>query len=182
MNFRLLILLLAVLLPAGCGYHHPASKLAAGNAALSVHAGTWDNRTNELRLAGLLLQKTGDWLQQSHLLRLESDPAQADYILNGTIEAVSFPAAAFSSSDRATTLRAWIRVSYRLTAREGNRVVWEINDAVRERDFPAGIDAVMNRSSKEEALAVIADELAEQIYLKVLATIGDLPPEAKQQP
>ncbi len=166
---RYLLLTFCALLLSGCGYHNPAvASREAG--AVSIYAGTWENRTDEVALEGLLLQKTADWLQQSPLLRLESDPDDADFRLSGTIQSVSLPATAYNSNDLATTLKAWVKVTYRLTARDG-KTIWEINDTVRERNYAAGNDALHNRTNKEDALAVIADEVAEQIYLKVLITV-----------
>jgi len=169
---RLLILMVLVL--TGCGYHHPAIR-QKDTGDLAIFAGSWENRTNELSLEGMLMQKTADWLQQSPKLRLEADPKQADYLLSGTIETVNYPATAFDSSDRATTQRAWAKVTYRLRERATGRLLWEINDAVRERNFQTGKDALLQRSNKEEALAVIADELAEMIYLNVLTSLSAPP-------
>jgi outer membrane lipopolysaccharide assembly protein LptE/RlpB len=174
MSGHRLLIILAILLLSGCGYHHPASH-PAGAGTITIHAGTWENRTNEIALEGLLLQKTADWLQQSRAFRLEADPNRADYLISGTIETVANPATAFNSGDRATTLNAWVKVTYRLIDRAGGKTLWEINDTVRERNYQAGDNAVRNRSNKEEALAVIAEELAEQIYLKVISSLN-LPP------
>lgn len=176
MNCRQLILVFVALLLSSCGYHHPADR-PTGSGTISIHAGTWENRTNEIALEGLLLQKTADWLQQSRSLRLEGDPARADYLLSGTIEAVNNPATAFNSSDRATTLNTWVKVSYRLIDRASGKTIREIKDTVRERSYLAGDNAVRNRTNKEEALAVIAAELAEQIYLLVISTMSAQTPE-----
>ncbi len=169
---RLLILFVLVL--CGCGYHHPAVRLN-DSGDLAIFAGAWENRTNELALSGMLLQKTADWLQQSPQFRLEADPELAEYQLSGTIEAVNYPATAYDSSDRATTQRAWVKVTYRLRDRATGKLLWEINDDARERNFQTGKDALLQKSSKEEALAVIADELAERIYLKVLTSLTASP-------
>ena len=176
MKIRRLILISVWLLLAACGYSHPGARPAAVGA-ITIQAGTWENRTNELALEGLLLQKTGDWLQQARLFHLVADPEQADYILSGTIEAVNFPATAFNANDRASTLNAWAKVTYRLRARVTGQTVWEIRGATRERSFQAADDVVLTRSNREEALAVIADELAEQIYLKVLTSLSATVPE-----
>ncbi|NTV15562.1 MAG: hypothetical protein HGA96_16820 [Desulfobulbaceae bacterium] len=175
MKDRYLLTLIGLLLLAGCGYHHPAARpVAAG--AITIYAASWENRTNEIALEGLLLQKSADWLQQAGQFRLERDPARADYILSGTILMANNPATAFNRSDRATTLKAWVKVSYRLTEAASGKTLWEITDATRERNFPAGADSVWNRSNREEALAVIADELAERIYLKVVSTLSSQQP------
>jgi hypothetical protein len=171
MNGRPLVLIFVTLLLSSCGYHHPASQ-PSWSGPISIHAGTWENRTNEIALEGLLLQKTADWLQQSRSLRLEGDPARADYLLAGTIETVNNPATAFNSGDRATTLNASVKVSYRLIDRASGKTLWEIQNTVRERSYQAGDNGVRNRTNKEEAMSVIAGELAELIYLKVIATLS----------
>ncbi len=179
MSSRQFILVFAtIILLSSCGYHHPASQVPAGTSAFTIHAGTWENRTNEIALEALLLQETANWLQQSRSFRLERDPARADYLLAGTIEAINNPATAFNNSDRATTLNAWVKVSYRLIDRATGKTLWEVRDTVRERSYPAGDNAVRNRSNKEDALAGIAAELAEQIYLRVISP----PSEQTTQP
>lgn len=175
MKNRYLLTIIGLLLLAGCGYHHPASR-PAQVGAIAIHATTWENRTNEIALEGLLLQKTADWIQQSRLFRLEIDPARADYIFSGTIMAVNNPATAFNSGDRATSLKAWVKVSYRLIEQSTGKTLWEINDTTRSRNFLTGDDAVRNRSNQEEALAIVADELTEQIYLKLLSSLSEKTP------
>lgn len=177
MKSRYLIPLIGLLLLGGCGYHHPASR-PDQVGAIAINAATWENRTNEIAMEGLMLQKSADWIQQSRLFRLEADPSQADYILSGTIMTVNNPATAFNSGDRATSLQAWVKISYRLTEQATGKTLWESNDTTRNRNFLAGDDAVRNRSNKEEALAVIADELAEQIYFKLLSTLSEIKPES----
>jgi outer membrane lipopolysaccharide assembly protein LptE/RlpB len=168
------LLILMVLALTGCGYHHPAFRQNK-TGDLAIFAGAWANRTNEMALEGMLMQKMADWLQQSSKLRLESDPDQADYLLSGTIEAVNYPATAFDSSDRATTQRAWVKVTYSLRDHATGQLLWEINDVARERNFQTGKDALLQRSNKEEALAFIADELAEMIYLNLLTSLTPSP-------
>lgn len=181
MSSRRIILFLVTVLLSGCGYHHPASQVPTESGTFTLHAGTWENRTNEIALEGLLLQKTTDWLQQSRSIHLERDPTRAAYLLTGTIEAVNNPATAFNSSDRATTINAWVRVSYRLINRASGKTVWEVRDTIRERTYSAGDNAVRHRSNKEEAMAGIAGELAEQIYLRVITpSISQTPQPANQ--
>lgn len=177
MKFWRLPPILGFLLLMACGYQHPAAR-PVESGAIAINVTTWENMTNEIFLEGVLLQKTADWLQQSRLYHMEPDPSRAEYLLSGTIEAVNFPATAFNSSDRATTLKAWAKVTYRLREQATGKTLWEIKDTVREKNFLAGVDAVHNRSNKEEALAVIADELAEQIYLKLLIFLSEKPPES----
>ncbi|MFN2366589.1 MAG: LPS assembly lipoprotein LptE [Desulfurivibrionaceae bacterium] len=167
-----LILTFIILLPLqGCGYHNPyRQKIEGGEPAAVVYMKVWDNRTNELGLDILIYRKTADWLQQSRHLRITRDSGEADYILSGTILSVNYPATAYSATDVAFTLKAEVRASYQLTERAG-KTVWRVEETLRQADYPAGHDAVRGQSNKKEALETIADELGEQIYLRITATL-----------
>ena len=168
-----LILTFIILLPLqGCGYHNPyRQKIEVGEPAAVVYMKVWDNRTNELGLDNLIYRKTADWLQQSRHLRITRDSGQADYILTGTILSVNYPATAYSATDVASTLKAEVRASYQLTGRAAGKTVWRVEETLRQADYPAGNDAVRSQSNKKEALETIADELGEQIYLRITATL-----------
>ncbi len=161
-----------MLVMQGCGYHNPYLKNTNSvKAAAVIYMTVWTNQTNELGLESLIFQKTADWLQQSRHLRITRDKDQADYLLTGSILAVDYPATAFSVTDVATILKARVRTSYSLTDRATGKKIWQVNDTLRQTDYEAGSDAVRSQSSKRGALATIADELGEQIYLKITATI-----------
>lgn len=168
----LIIVLFTLLTLAGCGYHNPyVTNLGQEQPVALIYLTTWDNRTNELGLEGLILQKTADWLQQSRHLRLAIDKEQADYLLSGKIMSVNYPATAFSVTDVATTLQAEVKVSYRLTEQATGKLTWDAGEVGRGTSYPAGNDAVRSQSNKKNALAIIANELAEQIYIMLTATL-----------
>jgi hypothetical protein len=157
---------------SGCGYHNPYLKnVEQGIPAAVIYMPSWDNRTNELGLENLILRETADWLQQSRHLRIARDREQADYILTGTILSVDYPATAFSAADVAGTLKAKVKTSYRLTDRATGKTIWQVDETLRQADYPVGGDAVRSQSNKENALAKIAYELGERIYLRITATL-----------
>ncbi|MDF1577341.1 MAG: LPS assembly lipoprotein LptE [Desulfobulbales bacterium] len=163
---------IVVLLVQGCGYHNPyLAKIERGEPAAVVYMTVWENRTNELGLENLIFRQTADWLQQSRHLRITRDRSQADYILTGTILSVDYPATAFSITDVASTLKAKIRTSYQLTERSTGKTVWRVEETLRQADYPAGGNAVRSQGNKKTALTTIADELGEQIYLRITETL-----------
>ncbi len=168
----LITALFALLVLQGCGYHNPYVKnINSDKPATLIHMTVWTNQTNELGLESLIFQQTADWLQQSRHLRITRDKDQADYLLTGSILAVDYPATAFSVTDVATTLKAKVKTSYRLTDRATGNTIWQVNDTLRQTDYSAGADAVRSQTSKKGALATIANELGEQIYLRITATL-----------
>jgi len=68
-------------------------------------------------------------------------------------------------------LKAKVKTSYRLTDRATGKTIWQVNDTLRQTDYGAGADAVRSQTSKRGALATIANELGEQIYLRITATL-----------
>lgn len=158
-----------------CGYHNPYLKnVEQGKPVAVIYMTNWDNRTNELGLENLIFRKTADWLEQSRHLRLTGDKNQADYILTGTILSVDYPATAYSATDVASTLKAIVRSSYQLTQLSSGNTVWKVDESTRQTDYPAGTNAVRSQSNKRDALTTIADELGEQIYLRITTTLtGD---------
>jgi hypothetical protein len=164
--------LFALLAIQGCGYHNPYLKnVGQDKAAAVVYMTVWTNQTNELGFESLIFQESADWLQQSRHLRLTRDKDQADYLLTGTILSVDYPATAFSVSDVATTLQARVKTTYKLTDRATGKTIWQVSETLRQTDYVAGTDAVRSQSNKRGALATIAEELGEQIYLRITATL-----------
>lgn len=165
-------MILAQFLIQACGYHNPHVKAPDLDINPSrIYLPFWSNNTSEMGLESLIMQKTADWLQQSRHLLITADQGRADYILTGTILSVDYPAVAFSTGDVAQTLKARVRTAYRLTDRPSGKNVWEVAEEVREANYPAGTDALRSQSNKKGALVAIADELGEQIYLLITATV-----------
>jgi hypothetical protein len=166
----------APLVLQGCGYHNPyLANIEPEQAPAVIYLTVWTNQTNELDLEGLIFRETADWLEQSRHLRLTKDREKADYLLTGAILAVDYPAVAYSVTDVATTLRASVTTSYELTDRATGATIWRVTETVRETNYRAGANAVRSRSNKRTALATIAEELGEQIYLRLTTTLTRSP-------
>jgi hypothetical protein len=162
---------LAMLVLQGCGYQNPYIKnMEQDKPASTIYMTVWANQTNELGLENLIFQKTADWLQQSRHLRIIRNKDRANYLLTGRILSVDYPATAFSDQDIASTLQASVTTTYKLTDRATGNTIWEYN-SLRETSYTAGSDAVRSQSSKKGALITIADELGEQIFLSITATL-----------
>lgn len=167
----LTLIIFTLFVMQGCGYHNPYLQKVNLGKPVIVYMTVWDNRTNELGLESLIFQKTADWLQQSRHLQLTRDKNQADYLLTGTILSVDYPATAFSVTDVATTLRAKVKTTYQLTDRASGKKIWQVSETLRQTDYAAGSDAVRSQSNKRGALTTIANELGEQVYLRITTTL-----------
>lgn len=169
-NSYLLVVLLSLL--QGCGYQTPyARSIKEQIPPTNIHLTIWANQTNELGIENLIYQRIADWLQQSRQINLTDDKEQADYLLTGTVLSVNYPATAFTVTDTAATLKATVRTSYQLLKKSSGSKVWEVKASVREQYYDAGADSLRSQSNKKTALTIIADEVAEQIYLRTIDTI-----------
>ena len=167
--FRSLFILttLAFLLN-GCGYHSPYSnKIDDINEKAVIYLSVWKNNTNELGLEGQILQNIADWLQESKHLSLTNKKEESDLVLTGSIDSIELQATAYSSSDRATTIKARVNTSYQLVRRQSGEKVKQTQNTLRETTYSVGNDAVITQSRKQDALAGIAYAIGEQIYLEV---------------
>ena len=178
LNAYLLGVLLVII--QGCGYHSPYANIGTKELETKyIYLTIWDNKTNELGFENQIYQKTVDWIQQSRYLKITTDKERANYLLAGTVESVNYPATAYSTKDVATTLKASVKISYHLISKSSGDKAWEVKNAIREQSYnaatdaavPGGTYAVRSQSNKKAALAIIADEIAELVYLKTTDTL-----------
>ena len=133
--------------------------------------GVWQNGTNELGFNGKILQSITDWLQESKHITLTGSKDDADLILSGSIDSIDYPATAFSSTDRATTLKAKVNTSYVLLWAKTGETLSQTQNTVREASYSIGYDAVRTQSNRRAALSEVASRIGEQIYLEVFYAI-----------
>ena len=171
---RISLLLVLLLLATACGYHNPYLQTTEDQAAgiaepVSIYVDIWDNRTSEMGFEAQLLQAVADWLQESKLFHL-TDRESADYIIRGIITSINYPGASFTTQDRVTSVQAEVTVNYSLVQRNPVKEVWTVSNMKRQSNFSVGANAISYQNNKRDVLKTIADELAEQIYIKTYQT------------
>ena len=165
--FLTLAILTVPLCFAGCGYHPPQTfHDDTPQKNISLYMELWENRTNEIGLESQISLALTDWLIQSNHFRLTSGADTATYTLKGAVLSVDYPGDSYDAFNRATALKARVTTSFRLTATESGNVVWQQENLVKESTYPVGSTAVMTQSNKKKALKSIADEIAENIYIR----------------
>ncbi|MFA6499963.1 MAG: LptE family protein [Desulfurivibrionaceae bacterium] len=163
-----LSLLLILLIVAGCGYHNPNMLPPEQQGRLlKLHVPIWPNPTNELRLASDIHNALQDWLGQNKQFTLVSSSGEADYILNGKINAVSYTGRAYDAKDRAQALIATLSVDYTVTDTRTGKAAWEAKGLTLTETYSLQTDA-----HKRQAMETIVDHLAEQIYIRLYSAIA----------
>jgi outer membrane lipopolysaccharide assembly protein LptE/RlpB len=162
-----LSLLLVLLIVAGCGYHNPNMLPPEQQGrVLKLHVPIWPNPTNEIRLASDIHNALQDWLGQSKQFTLVSSSGEADYILNGKINAVSYTGRAYDAKDRAQALIATLSVSYNVTETSTGKTAWQSNFSLSET-YSLQTDA-----HKKQAVETLVDKLAEDIYIRLYSALS----------
>lgn len=164
-NLSLFLVLLSI---AGCGYHNP-NMLPSDQQGrvLKLHVPIWPNPTNEIRLASDIRNALQDWLGQSRQFTLVDNAGEADYVLNGRINAVSYTGRAYNTNNVAQALIAALNVDYTVTDPRTGKTAWEAKGFVLTETYSLQTDA-----NKRQALETIVDNLAEQIYIRLYSAIS----------
>lgn len=168
MKIFTLTLLLVLLIVAGCGYHNPNMLPPEQQGrVLKLHVPIWPNPTNEIRLASDIRNALQDWLGQSKQFTLVDSSGDADYVLNGRINAVSYTGRAYDAKDRAQALIATLSIDYTVTDTRTGKAAWETKGFALTETYSLQTDA-----HKKQAVETIVDNLAEQIYLRLYSSIS----------
>lgn len=155
---------------SGCGYRFlsgPAGEKTSDNALL-IYSPLWENRTNELGLESTIHSSIFDWISESGHFAPSADQGSADYILLGKILSVEHPGSSYGTFDQATGLKAVVRVSFMLKNGRSDEVIWQQSRFQREESYLVQKNAVRTLGRRKEALKIIADEIAEEIYVRLL--------------
>lgn len=161
-----------LLLLSGCGYYNP--YVAHGDHPVTLHRSMWPNRTNEIGLENMLFQAQSDWLRKSPLINFADVKDQADYILNGTIDRVTYPEVSFGAHQQGIEGQAELTVSYSIIERKSGATTWQRQGVVWTQTFPMTQDPVRLQANRNAALRKIADDIGEEIYLHMINTMTKL--------
>ncbi|HCC53698.1 MAG TPA: hypothetical protein DEQ20_02030 [Desulfobulbaceae bacterium] len=157
-----LSLLLVLLILTGCGYHNP-NMLPPDKQSriLKLHIPLWSNPTNEIRLASDIHNALQDWLGQSKQFKVVTNSGEADYVLNGKINSVSYTGRAYDAQGKAQALISTLSVSYIVTDTNTGKTAWQSTFALSESY------SLQTDTHKKQAVETLVDKLGEDIYIRL---------------
>lgn len=168
---KITTLLFLCFLLTGCGYTSPYADLseydANQNGTISIYVDMWNNRTAELGYQTVLKQSLVRWLKKSPKFSIAPERSQADYVLGGTVHSVHYPGLSYGLFNRAIELRAEVEVSFQLTDKKTGDSLIRSRKITRREAFRVGENAAEAESNKRRALIVIADSIADNIYIQI---------------
>ena len=165
---KTLSLLFVLFVVTGCGYHNPNMLPAEQQGrVLKLFVPIWPNPTNEIRLASDIRNALQDWLGQNKQFILVDNSGEADYVLNGKINAVSYTGRAYNANNQAQALIASLNIDYTVTDTRTGKTAWEAKGFGLTETY-----SLQNDAHKKQALDTIVDNLAEQIYIRLYSSIA----------
>lgn len=117
----------------------------------------WQNNTSVFGLESKISNKVADWLQSSKNIMLTDDQSKAQYQLDGVIKTINL------TSSRGTVI---LTAYYQLTNKTTGETVWPEQSNTFSKSYLITSDSLSTQDELEKALAEIADNLGEKIYVR----------------
>lgn len=170
---QLSVLLLCLLLLSACGYHNPNVIPASRDLPPTrIHVPMWTNATSQMGLGVKAHNAVSNQLTQSDRVMLIADQAQAEYVLSGHINSLSFPGFAYDPTSTVRSLTAVMTVTVTISARASGRIIWQDMNLRLEQNYNLGATVSQSDANKRRALDQLVDNLAEQVYLRALRSLN----------
>lgn len=173
------LIIAGVLLLTSCGYYNPGLLSDNAGEKITLAVPIWDNRTNELGLENRIHNALHDWLGQSNRLQIADSTASASHELTGTIISVTYPGLSYDATDQARSLKAKLTMRYSLLEKETGLVLLERERQVFEQSYTTGTSSAQTNANKRKALEIIADDLAEHLYIRIFQKLSAPAPGMK---
>ncbi len=164
---RMLLILFIVLL-AGCGYHTPGTSGDwVGGEARLLYIQLFDNQTTEPYLENFITDALVAELSRSRVLELTEDPEAADLLLSGVVNDFRSKALSYGTTDRITNYRATMKISARLLNGKSSEVLWREN-LKRSEDYLAAVNKNLQLEGERLSAREVSKRLAEDIHAGLL--------------
>lgn len=158
-----MILAVAVLSTAACGYRFSASGRLGENIT-TVSVNMLENRTAETGIENIFTNDLIFEFTKNGNTITERDTADA--VLSGTIDAMPIETVAYRGQITSIERRITAFVSLRLSDRKG-RVIWSANGISRNETYGILSEKVATDYNKREAIKTLSKRLAEDVYNRI---------------
>jgi len=166
LKLTLFICLLVFTFFASCGYQFEGGGYIKDDVT-GVAVNVLKNKSSETG-AGITFTNA---LIQEIIQRTDTkvvDESRATAVLEGSITAIIFSAAARSSTESVTERKVSSIVDLKLTNKEDGEVIWSVKSFVTYEDYDVFEDKVDDEVSKKEAVNKIAIRNAEKLVSQML--------------
>jgi len=165
----IIVLLLIITLFAttlGCGYHIMGKGGEFPEGITSLAISPLENTTKEANLSAIFVSA----LRREFIYRREVEIVtenKADASLQGTITSIMTRSIAYDREARAREYRVTITLDLLLVRRGNGEILWQGNEITGFEEYLASTDVIVEEGRKNTAIRKLADDLAEEIYIKI---------------
>jgi hypothetical protein len=157
------LLVLSVLLLAGCGYHMAGGEETIAPGLRTVFVDVFTNKTSEAYAENVFRSAFISRFVQEGRFKLARNRGEADVICRGTVRSLqasplSYKATNLSAEDRITVI-----LEIALEERESGRAIWADGAFTGTGDYPVTTIGI-TETSRKNALTKLASDTAERAY------------------
>ncbi|HXV20953.1 MAG TPA: LptE family protein [Desulfuromonadales bacterium] len=161
------LLLAALLLLGGCGYHLSGRSSNLPSDVQSLYIELFSNRTTEPFLENSITDSVIARFARNRPLRLVEKRDSADAVLSGVVTAYGTSPISYDRNDVITEYRSTLTIAVTLRQASDDRILWKGSIDWSE-EYPANLDKGVQEDNEAVAIAVIADRLAQELYFRIM--------------
>ncbi len=163
---RAALVLVLVLLTAGCGYGVQGRQSRLPPDVQTIFVGTFANATFRPFLEHEITDAATDRFSRGRALSMVATPDRADALLSGTVTGYSSVPIAYGAGDRILEYRSTVTVDATVR-RPGGKVLWRGTLSWSEA-FPSSLDKGRQEDNERAAVRVSAERLADELYFRIV--------------
>lgn len=160
------LLLVALLLLAGCGYHLPGRSSNLPPEVQNLYVELFSNRTAEPFLENRITDRVTDRFASTRTLGLVKTRERADAVLTGVVTGYTTSPISYDRSDVITEYRSIMTIAVTLRQTKDDRVLWK-GSVDWSEEYPANLDKSAQEDNEAAAIEVIADRLSQELYFRI---------------
>ena len=165
---RYVLLLLASLLLAGCGYRFAGEEESISPAFRTVFVDIFTNKTGEAYAESIFRSAFISRFVQEGRFTLARNRGEADLICRGAVRDLRTSPLAYKATNLTAEDRLTVMLEISIEERESGRVVWAESSFIGTGDYPV-TTAGATESSRRTALVKLANDSAEKAYRLMMA-------------
>ena len=150
----------------GCGYQIMGRGGEFPEGITSLAIVPLENTTKEANLSAIFVSA----LRREFIFRREVEivsEQKAQASLQGTITSITTHSIAYDEEARAREYRVIITMNLLLVRHGDGEILWRGDEIRGFEEYVASTDVIVEESRKDSAIRKIADDLAEEIYIKI---------------
>ena len=160
------LVVLALLLLAGCGYQFSAGRLPGDIRLLNLPLAV--NQTTEPLLENILAAPlTAVFARQQAVVLVESESG-SDAVLQAIITHYDVNPLSYDSNDRISEFNAMLRVHFTLKQQKDGRLLWQ-GDLQRQETYRAAVDKNQQEDLESIAIESMARDIADDLLYRLVA-------------